>query len=127
MVSPFIPYLYIFGTVIFTVYSQLIIKWRIVQYGHLPDDLYGKIIFLFKAALDPFIFSGFLSVCIAGLFWMAAMTKFELSYAYPYITAGLTLLTVFLAIVILGETINISKIIGVLLIVIGVVMMSINA
>jgi len=35
---------------------------------------------------DPLIFSGFASAFIASFFWMAAMTKFELSYAYPFMS-----------------------------------------
>jgi hypothetical protein len=33
-------YFYIFGTVICTVYGQLVIKWRIAKYGELPDDFF---------------------------------------------------------------------------------------
>jgi len=47
-------YVYIFGTVVFTVYGQLILKWRIVKYGDLPAPLIDKIIFLFKVLFDPF-------------------------------------------------------------------------
>ena len=116
-------YFYIFGTIIFTVYGQLILKWRMNSVGVLPEPLGAKIIFLIKLVFDPFIFSGFLAAFIASLFWMAAMSKFDVSYAYPFITAGLTLLTVLLAIIILGEPVSINKIIGVLLIVSGVLFM----
>ena len=119
-----IPYfLYIFGTVVFTVYGQLILKWRIVKYGELPDLLSDKIIFLLKAIFDPFIFSGLFAAFIASLFWMAAMTKFDVSFAYPFITAGLTLATVFFAIVILNEPVSLNKVLGVLFIMSGVLIM----
>lgn len=119
-----IPYfLYIFGTVAFTVYGQLILKWRIVKYGQLPDQVSDKILFLLKAVFDPFIFSGLFSAFVASLFWMAAMTKFDVSFAYPLITAGLTLITVFFAIVILNEPVSLNKVLGVLLIMSGVLVM----
>ena len=117
-------YLYILGTVVCTVYGQLVLKWRIGKYGALPDNLSEKLIFLVKLIFDPYIFSGFSVALVASFFWMAAMTKFDVSYAYPFITAGLTLLTVFLAIVILGESFNTQKIIGVLLVVSGVIVMA---
>ena len=113
-------YLYILGTVIFTVYGQLIMKWRIARYGELPEALNEKIIFLLKLLLDPYIFSGFVAAFVASLFWMAAMTKFDISTAYPFITAGLTLLTVFFAMLLLGEPISIYKLAGILLIISGV-------
>lgn len=51
-----------------------------------------KLIFLLK--LDPFILSSFCFGFVASLCWMAAMTKFELSYAYPFM--GLTFVVVFI-------------------------------
>ena len=114
-------YLYIIGTIIFTVYGQLILKWRISKYGALPDGSgIEKIIFLFKLLFDPFIFSGFASAFIASLFWMAAMTKFDLSQAYPIIIAGLAILTSFTAIIILKEPFTIYKILGISFIIMGV-------
>ena len=41
-------YLYIVGTIFFTVYGQLVLKWRISGYGALPELFNEKIIFLFK-------------------------------------------------------------------------------
>ena len=116
-------YFYIFGTVAFTVYGQLMLKWRIGMYGQLPDSTSDKIMFLLKALLDPYIFSGLVAAFVASLFWMAAMTKFDVSFAYPLITAGLTLMTVFMAIVILNESSSVNKVIGVLLIMSGVLIM----
>ena len=119
-------YLYIFGTVIFTVYGQMILKWRIVNYGSIPNLFTDKIFFFIKLILDPFIISGFISAFIASLFWMAAMTKFELSQAYPVILGGLALLTTFLAILILKESMNVYKILGLLLIIAGIYALSIK-
>ena len=118
-------HLYLLGTVIFTVYGQLILKWRIVQYGQLPEPITEKVSFLFNALLDPYILSGLISAFIASMFWMAAMTKYDVSYAYPFITAGLTLVTVFMAIFILGESITIYKVSGLILVVLGVAVLGI--
>ena len=51
-------YVYIFITVIFTVYGQLILKWRLNQL-ELPDSFLKKIFYLLRLLLDPFIFSSF--------------------------------------------------------------------
>ena len=119
-------YFYIVGTIVCTVYGQLILKWRIGKYGELPDAFLEKLIFLFKLLFDPFIFSGLAVAMLASFFWMAAMTKFDVSYAYPFITAGPTLLTVILAILLLGESFTLPKVVGVLLIVIGVSIMGLG-
>lgn len=118
-----IDYSYILGTIIFTVYGQIILKWRIEIYGDLPSGALDKIVFLARLLLDPYVLSGFISAFVASFFWMAAMTKFDVSHAYPFITAGLTLITVLMAIAILGEPVTTSKIAGVLLIIGGVIVM----
>ena len=113
-------YLYILGSIIFTLYGQLIIKWRIANYGSLPEIFTEKIHFFCRLLLDPFIISSFASAFIASLFWMAAMTKFELSHAYPVIIGGLALLTTFFSIIILKESVSMFKILGLALVVIGI-------
>jgi undecaprenyl phosphate-alpha-L-ara4N flippase subunit ArnF len=55
------PYFYIFETLLFTVYGQIILKWRLSQFGILPEGLKNKLQFLIKALFDPFIFSGFVA------------------------------------------------------------------
>ncbi|MDQ7057295.1 MAG: EamA family transporter [Ghiorsea sp.] len=117
-------YLYIFGTVFFTVYGQLILKWRIVEYGALPERFSEKLIFLFKLLFDPYIFSGFFAAFIASFLWMAAMTKFDVSHAYPIIVGGLAILTSVFAVIFLKESFSILKIVGLLLIVSGVFFLS---
>lgn len=113
-------YLYIFLTIAFTVYGQLILKWRISQLGSLPHPFTDKLKFLVLLLLDPAIFSGFASAFLASLAWMAAMTKFDLSHAYPFMSLNFVIV-LFLSGWILNEPMNMQKILGVALIVMGTV------
>ena len=64
-----IGYLYILGCVAFTVYGQLILKWRMNLQAPLPDGLFDKFVHLTKLIIaDPFILSGFVSAFLASLF-----------------------------------------------------------
>lgn len=98
-------------------------KWRISNHGPLPDHFGDKLFFLLQLFTDVYILSGFMAAFVASLFWMAAMTKADLSFAYPIVTAGLTLLTTLMAITLLGETLSLPKALGILLIISGVVVM----
>lgn len=112
-------YFYIFGTILFTVYGQIILKLRLSLRGAMPDDGFGKLKFLATAFLDPLILSGFFSAFIASVFWMAAMTKFEITYAYPFMSLAPAL--VFLVgILVLGESFTIGKLLGLVIIAIGI-------
>lgn len=80
-------YLYVIFTILFTVYGQVILKWRISDLNWSLDMTGGigkMIVSYMKFLFDPLIFSGFISAFIASVFWMLAMTKFELTYAYPF-------------------------------------------
>lgn len=114
-------YIYILGTLIFTVYGQIILKWRLSSLKViLPDSLIRKLVVLIKLIFDPFLFSGFVSALIASLFWMVAMTKFEITTAYPFMSLAPALVFI-IGVILLGETFSIGKVLGLLLIIIGTI------
>lgn len=113
------PYLYIFGTLFFTVYGQIILKWRLSSLKvELPESMLDKIIYLVKLVFDPFVLSGFAAAFIASLFWMAAMTKFEITKAYPFMSLAPALVFV-IGMLFLGEQFTMGKLIGLVLIILG--------
>ncbi len=115
------PYLYIFGTLFFTVYGQIILKWRLSQLKVvLPERMTDKVVYLIKLVFDPFVLSGFAAAFIASLFWMAAMTKFEITKAYPFMSLAPALVFV-IGMVFLGEQFTIGKLVGLILIIVGTI------
>lgn len=116
-------YLYIAFTILFTVYGQLILKWQVSHAGALPAGSGEKLAFLFGLFLNPWIVSGFLSAFLASLCWMAAMTKFNLSHAYPFM--GLSFVLVLIGSgIFFGESVTLLKIAGTALIVVGITVAS---
>jgi drug/metabolite transporter (DMT)-like permease len=114
------PYFYIFGTLLFTVYGQIVLKWRLSQLGNFPDEVRNKLHFLIKALFDPFIFSGFVAAFASCFCWMAAMTHFEITKAYPFISLAPALVFI-VGILVLGETFTLGKLIGLLSIILGII------
>jgi len=113
-------YFYILATIGFTVYGQLILKWRISKFGPLPVDAFEKFKFVISLLFDPAIFSGFAAAFLASLAWMAAMTKFDLSHAYPFMSLNFAVV-LFLSGWLLSEPMTLQKVFGVALIVLGTV------
>lgn len=115
------PYSYIFLTLFFTVYGQIILKWRLTYLKvMLPEGTINKLIYLIRLIFDPFILSGFVAAFIASLFWMAVMTKFEITSAYPFMSLAPVLVFI-IGVLILGEAFTIGKLIGLILIVLGTI------
>ncbi|MDX2367863.1 MAG: EamA family transporter [Colwellia sp.] len=95
-----------------------------LQTQPLPDESVAKIFYLIKLIIfDPFILSGLASAFLASLFWMAAMTKFSLSFAYPFMSSAFVIV-MFFSVLLFGEALNIHKLIGTSLIVAGIVVLS---
>lgn len=113
-------YLYIFFTILLTVYGQVAIKWQVDLVGSLPDEAHGKINFLITLLLNPWIISALVAAFLASLCWMAAMTKFELSHAYPFMSLNFVFVLL-LSGWLLNEPISLPKIMGISLICIGTV------
>ena len=116
-------YFYIFGTIFFTVYGQIVLKWRMNGVGSLPEGTMEKIIFLLKILFDPWILSGFLAAFVASFFWMAAMTKFDISYAYPFMSSAFVLVFL-LSVILFHEPVTWQKVVGLALIVAGIIVTS---
>ncbi|MGK0447503.1 MAG: undecaprenyl phosphate-alpha-L-ara4N flippase subunit ArnF [Polaribacter sp.] len=112
-------YIYILFTIIFTVYGQIILKWRInnIQFK-LSDGLFDKVLDIIKLLFDMYVFSGFLSAFIASLFWIAAMSKLDITIAYPFMSLAPVLVFV-IGVIFLNEEFTWGKVIGLGFIIVG--------
>jgi multidrug transporter EmrE-like cation transporter len=118
-----VKYFYILSTILFTVYGQIVIKWQMSKLGTFPDSLTAKVIVLFLQFKNIWILSSFAAAFVAALCWMAAITKLELSIAYPFM--GLTfLLVLFLSYFVFNEPLTLPKTAGCLLIIFGIIVSS---
>ena len=79
-----LPYVFLTATIVLSVYSQLMIKWRMSSRFcdiHLPEGLWDKFLLLLIIIFDPGVFSGLVATFLSGLFWMATMSKLDISFA----------------------------------------------
>lgn len=106
----------------FTVYGQIILKWRIKDLNWTLNTTEGSVrmvISYLKFLFDPLIFSGFASAFIASVFWILAMTKFDITYAYPFMSISPALVFL-IGVFILNEPFTIGKLVGLVIIIIGI-------
>jgi multidrug transporter EmrE-like cation transporter len=114
---------YIFATIFFTVYSQLVMRSEVVKAGSLPPDFIGKMLFVGHLFLNPWVLSSIMATLLAGISWMLAMSRFEISYAYPWIGLNFVLMLL-LGGLLFGESISMAKVIGTLLVVTGILVIA---
>lgn len=117
----FINHFYLFLAISFGVASQLIIKWKMGQFLFSDyETMYDKFIFAFSMLLNPYIIISLVLTLLAGVTWMIAMTKFDISYAYPFTTLGFVFVFVF-SVFLFNEPVSWQKIIGLILIIAGLI------
>jgi drug/metabolite transporter (DMT)-like permease len=99
-------------------------KWRINAMPKLEggENIKSVIFHYVHLLLDPIIISAFGSAFLASLFWMAAMAKFELSYAYPFMSLAPAIVFI-LGVWLFSETFSWGKILGLCLIILGLLIM----
>ena len=116
-------YLYIVIMLISVAIGQIILKLGISKNGEMPSQLFEGIIFILKALLNPLVILSLLLAFIGALAWIAAVSKVQLSFAYPFTSLGYVLVLI-LSSLILKEQIPTMRWIGIIIIGIGVFVVS---
>lgn len=104
-----------------SVTGELLLKHGMNRIGvlHLPN-LLATVPRLLR---NPFVVGGFLSIGVGAVFWLAAISRVDLSYAYPMLSIGYVLVLLFSALV-LKENVTWIRWIGALIICLGVYLIS---
>jgi multidrug transporter EmrE-like cation transporter len=116
-------FVYILMTVLMTVYGQLVFKWRMDLKGDFPSGAINKFQYIIWAYLDPWIISGFAAAFLSSIFWSITLTKFELSFAYPFTSLSFVLV-VFFSAMFFKEPFTLNKFLGILMIIGGLFVIS---
>lgn len=114
---------YILATVVCTVYSQLVMRWQVGAAGELPSDGPGKVRFIATLLVNPWVLSGIVATFFAGVSWMLAMTRFEISYAYPFVSLNYVIILA-ASILLFNESLSPPKMMGTVLVIVGIVVIS---
>ncbi len=120
----FVDHLYIVLSIVFAVASQLIIKWKMSAFDLSHMSTMGeKFLFASSMLINPYIMAAILLTLLSGLSWMIAMTKFDISYAYPYTALGFVLILLF-SILLFHEPLTWYKVFGIVFIMTGIFIVS---
>ncbi|KLD62694.1 EamA family transporter [Dyella japonica] len=116
-------YLCIALTILFTVYGQLVIKWQaglvMVRYPLIA----GQFQYILRMLMNAWVLSGLLAAFLASLCWMVAVTRLQLSKAYPFMALNFILVGI-AAVPLFGELFTWPKAVGLVLIVLGIAISS---
>ena len=118
-------YLFFLITLILQPLSQLLEKKGMVQFGKITS--FGQLLnidTIIKLATNPYIVAGVILSVISLLFWLAALSSWNISVLYPLGSSLTQVIMVLAGVLILQEQWTLEKGLGVVSILIGGVLLN---
>ncbi len=109
----------IFISIFLAVVGQLLLKMGMLRVGKFSFNISTLVHQYARILLNPFVIAGLFAFFISMLIWLYVLSRMELSFAYPFVALNYVLI-LFGSYFLLKETITLYKMIGVVVIIIGV-------
>ena len=117
--------IFIITSVLLNALAQILLKAGMKNFNNI--DLKNNVIQTFiSIAINPYIICGFISYGISILLWLWVLSKVDVSYAYPFQALGYIVVTI-LAWLIFQENINLTRIIALIFITLGLIILALSA
>jgi len=118
-----IAIIYILISVLTSAVGQLMLKKGMTDLGEITLNIDHLIPTVWKIGTNPFVFWG-LAIYLAGtVFWLAALSRVDLSYAYPFASLSYVIMLI-ASWMMFDEKITLSRIFGTVIIGVGVLFIS---
>jgi len=113
-------YVFIAGTIFFTVLGQLSLKAGMLEVGAAPGELNSISSFLWAAFTNWKVVAGLASAVIAAVLWMGAVSRSDISFAYPFMALAIVLVLA-LSGVFFAEQVSLGRWVGVIIVCLGLI------
>jgi len=120
----FIPL--ILFTVLTNFLSQIMLKKGMTSIEKFEISASGIVGSLFNIVFNPYVFFGLVMMVISMGAHLVVLSRVEISFAYPFLGLSFVLITAY-GFMVLGESVNAWRVIGVLLICTGVALVARSA
>ena len=111
--------LLIFTSIFMGAIGQILLKTGMSKIGYISIKYSDIIQNVLKAFVSPYILVGILSYLLSMILWLIILSRVELSFAYPMVSAGYIIVIVF-SYFILHENISLLRLIGVIMVCMGI-------
>ena len=113
--------IYILISVLASTVGQLLLKKGMNSVGSITLSTSQIVSITWKMVTNPYVFIGLIIYIAGTVFWLAALSRVDLSYAYPFASLSYVVMLV-ASWMMFGEQITLSRIIGTVVIGIGVLL-----
>jgi multidrug transporter EmrE-like cation transporter len=110
----------LFAGVILNVLAQFMLKVGMKQVGLIEINK-NILLNLKPVLLSPYVWGGIIFYGVSFLVYSVVLSKLELSKAFPVSSVGAIILVVLVSIIFLDESITLTKIVGLSLLILGII------
>ena len=111
---------FVLAAVVLTAAAQLLLKAGAEKLAPMSPSVSGAFSFAMRIAIEPHLLGGVACYFISMLLWIMALTRMEVSVAYPMLSLGYVL-TAIAAYFLFGEAVSVQRVLGIVIIIVGVV------
>lgn len=115
--------LLIISSVLLNAFAQLFLKKGMLNIGAFSFNLSNIVPIGALMLKNAFLYLGFLCYAVSIFIWLLVLSKVEVSYAYPFLSIGY-IVTAIIAYCAFNENLSITRITGIVVICIGVILIS---
>lgn len=113
----------ILSSVLLNVTAQIFMKKGMIQVGEVQNSIKYLIGVIPNMITNIFLWLAMLCYAISIFLWMIVLSKVDVSYAYPFLSVGY-IVSLFAGYFLFSENITSIRILGVIIIAIGVLLIS---
>lgn len=119
-----LPYSYLSLTILFIVYGQITLKWRVSKIENFSSLAeFNSYKSIFNLLIDPWVVTILAAAFCSFITWTMTLKYLDLSFAYPFVGISFVLVML-LSALFFGELLTAQKIIGTILLVVSLVLIT---
>jgi len=116
-------YLLVFISIAAMTAAQLLLKKGLLSVGQSPQNFSQLIPFFLKVYTNPYVITAVLVTLLAGLAWILAVARAQLSFVYPFMALSYVLVAL-VSLFLFKEDVTALRWLGIIVICVGVFLVS---
>ena len=122
-----IQILLLIGCIILAPAGNLLLKWGMNECGSIAETNLGVVPYYLNVFTKPQMWVGTVCYIVSALLWMAVLGMMDISAAYPIFVSAAFLIVTVAAVLLFQEHVNLMRILGILIVVLGIFLVSRSA
>ena len=119
--------LLLLGCIILAPTGNLLLKWGMNECDSITETNLSVVQYYLNVLSKPQVLVGMVIYIVSALFWLAVLGMMDITAAYPIFVSGAFLIVTVAAVLLFQEHVNLVRILGILVVLLGIFLVSQSA